>query len=808
MEAKNILNKLKPIIIIILIFSLVFFLRAEAANISGVPDQMDASYFQEDSGLPYFSEMDSYYNYRLTENFLDHGSFGDAQVNGTDMDLHSFFPPGRSAEGFTPMIAWVTVFFYHVVNLFGDFPLMEVSFWTSTVVASLCVIPAYLFIRRLTNDYGGIAAAVLVGVSTFYFSHTFAGFFDTDMFIALLSILVVWFLSESITATSEKKRIIYGVSAAISMLLFSLSWEGWWYIFYLAISAVVVYLLVSKYLFGMETFKSWSNYSSKVQWLREQPVILPLLIFVGLGSVLMFAFWGGSFFSSLMGPFSAVQLQSSTTTSAAYPNVYISVGELQVPEPDKVVTNVGGYVPVVLGILGLFILFWGITFKKPKKKPESSKKDRKRNKKRNTRKKRARAAKNVQKSAETDKAPGIELDESKVLAPGKKSNYLYYAILFTVWLLITAYSFTKGVRFVEIFAVPLALCAGIFVGFVADYLKGPIKKPSYHAIAMVVILVLVCYMPVSSANTVTNSIVPGTDDAMVNTLSWVKDNTPQNAVMTSWWDYGHLFAAKADRPVTFDGSTQNNGRAYWVAKALYTSNENLSVGILRMLSSSGDDGYLSLENYTHDTGKTVEILDKILPEDKASAQNILTTQYGLTAEQAQNVTGYTHPDNVNPDLLVTSVDMVSKAEWWSYFGNWDFSVENSTKYGYFMASANATSDNNSITIQSGNNVTVQINGTNATGYLKVGNRATQPHRLIIVSDGNKTLDQVVDNESAFSILVVKQDNNLITVAMSRNLEDSMFTRLFFMQGEGLTRFKLAHKEPAEGISEVMVWDVG
>jgi dolichyl-diphosphooligosaccharide--protein glycosyltransferase len=43
--------------------------------------------------------------------------------------------------------------------------------------------------------------------------------------------------------------------------------------------------------------------------------------------------------------------------------------------------------------------------------------------------------------------------------------------------------------------------------------------------------------------------------------------------------------------------------------------------------------------------------------------------------------------------------------------------------------------------------------------------------------------------------------------MSKELEDSMFTRLYFMQGEGLTRFKLAHEEPSEGIAEVMVWNV-
>jgi asparagine N-glycosylation enzyme membrane subunit Stt3 len=726
-KAKNILNKLKPILIVILIFSFVFFLRAETANISGVPDQMKY-YYQEDSGIPYFSEMDSYYNYRLTENLLDHGYVGDTRVNGTEMDLHSFYPPGKSVEGYSPMISWITVFFYKVANLFGDFPLLLVSFWTSAIIASLCVIPAYFFIRRLTNDYGGIAAAVLVGVSTFYFSHTFAGFFDTDMFNVLISILVIWFLSESITATEEKKKILYGVFSAISMLVFSLSWEGWWYIFYLAIVAVVVYALVAKFIFNVETFKSWSKYTSKVQWLREQPVILPLLIFVVLSSLLMIVFWGGAFFSSLMGPFTAVSLQSSTT-SAAYPNVYVSVGELRIPPfysfespEDSVVVNVGGIIPFAIGILGLLMLFWYIGTKKTKgnEKQKALKAEKPRRGEKSRRKK-ARKRRNARKKIGQEEAPEIEENKNRILGPGKRGNYLYYAILFSLWLLITAYAFTKGVRFVEMFAIPVALCAGIFVGFISDYLKNHIKKPSYHIIAMAVVLVLVCYMPVSSANTVANSIVPGTDDGMVNTLSWIKNNTPQNTVITSWWDFGHLFTAKADRPVTFDGSTQNNGRAYWVAKALYTSNENLSAGILRMLSSSGDDGYIALENHTHDTGKTVEILDKILPEDKATAQNILTTQYGFTAEQAQKILQYTHPDNVNPDLLVTSVDMVGKATWWSYFGSWDFSTNNSTNYGYFMAPANATSDNNSVTIQS-ENVTVQINGTNATGGLKIGNR--------------------------------------------------------------------------------------
>ncbi len=796
MEAKNILIKLKPFIIIILLFSLVFFLRAEAASISGVPEQSKA-FFLDDTGLPYFSEMDSYYNYRLTENFIDHGYFGDTIKDGTDWDLHSFFPPGRSAE-YPPLIVWITVFFYKLANLFGEYPLAVVCFWTPAIIASLCVIPAYLFVRKLSNEYGGIAAGILVGVATFYFSHTYAGFFDTDMFNMVLPLMVVWFFSESITTNENRRKMLFAVYAAIAMFIFSLAWEGWWYIFYLVVFVAIVYMLISKYLFKADSFTSWAKQPDKKQWLLEQPIILPLLIFVVLGLFLMFIYWGTSVFSSLLQPIAATKLQAATH-GTSYPNVFISVGEMQIPDISTVVRDVGGILPFISGILGLAMFYWKLRIKKAKgkNKAKAPKKDRKPKRGRKSRRRK-----------ETKKEIIQEKNESPIITPEVRLNYLYYAILFTVWIMITAYAFTKGVRFVEAFSLPIALSAGIFVGFIADYLKKHIQKPHYHAITMVVIIAVVCYAPVSSAHTMATLVVPGTDDAMVDSLSWVRDNSPANAVMTSWWDFGHLFAAKADRAVTFDGGSQNNARAYWVGKALFTSNEDLSAGILKMLATSGDEGYSTLENYTGNTGKTVEIMDKILVVDRANALKILTSQYNLTKEQSEKVVKHTHPTNPNPSLFVTSMDMVGKAGWWSYFGSWNFDKENSTHYIYSIAQANASSENNSVKIMGQNNVTVHITGNNITGGLQISeNQIAPPHRLIFFANGKAAVDTVINNQSTFSILVLYQDNNLITVAMNRELEDSMFTRLFFMQGSGLKRFKLAHKEPNQGISEVMVWNV-
>ena len=192
---------------------------------------------------------------------------------------------------------------------------------------------------------------------------------------------------------------------------------------------------------------------------------------------------------------------------------------------------------------------------------------------------------------------------------------MLYAILFTIWILITGFALTQGSRFIQQFSIPLMLGAGVLVGLMVPYFAKHIKNKRYLTPAVLILIALAVYAPLSSSYMFSSSIYPNVDDSMYNSLTWIKYNTPQDTVITSWWDFGHLFTAVADRPVTFDGGSQNTPRAYWVGKALLTNNEDLSAGILRMLTSSGDQGYLTLENYTHDTGKSVEVLNKILPVD-------------------------------------------------------------------------------------------------------------------------------------------------------------------------------------------------
>ncbi|AAB86096.1 oligosaccharyl transferase STT3 subunit related protein [Methanothermobacter thermautotrophicus str. Delta H] len=842
MDIQGLLERLKPFIIIVLLFSVVFYIRAEASNIGGVP--ADAKKFYEDAdGLPYFSEMDSYYNYRLTMNYLTKGIMGDTLVDGKPYDLHSYYPPGRPVD-YPPLIVYVTSAAYRVLNFFGDFSLKEVAFWMGAFIGSLCVIPAYLFVRRITNDYGGFAAALIVGLVPTYVAHTYAGFFDTDMFNFVLPLFVFWFFTEGMLASSMRGKVGYALAAAVSILVFSAAWVG--YIFYLAVLIVFVaaYLVISRYILGE---KPAGEFEGKLDWLIHQRELFPLLILIIAGGVLVGVFGG---FSSLAGAvgglIGATQIQATAQTTA-YPNVYVSVSELQVPEfittgagniflpgQNTIVGGVGGLLVFIIGVLGVGALVW--KYRQPEVVVEESEN-------------RPRAGK---------KSKFMRKKRAAVASEEMRHRYLLYAVLMAVWLIMSGYAVTKGSRFIPTFAMPLGLSAGIFTGFLVEYLRVrftttsslalivfvaavamvmpfgvsvavkllagvlaagfiySVKKPEIRAPFMMVLVVLAAVAPsVSGAHSITTSVAPGTDDGMWNSMQWVKKNTSRDTVVMSWWDFGHLFAVAADRPVTFDGGSQNTPRAYWIGKALTTSNETLSRGILTMLSTSGDLAYETLDNYTDDSGKTAEILTATLGLPREEARAVMTGRYGLSDKEADSVLRYSHPAKPKPFVLVLSSDMLGKAPWWTYFGTWDFKKKTGSRYGYYpsLASSKPQVVNNTTVIQTVNTMVDQnnvlgtiiekkANTTNAT--IAVGNNMTvqkiNPHRLTIIEGDLLVKNEVVDSDAQLSLIVIGSGNQYTTIIMNRELEDSVFTKLFLLGGFNQTSFKFLHQEPG-----VLLW---
>src|SRR3989338_9936500 len=102
-----------------------------------------------------------------------------------------------------------------------------------------------------------------------------------------------------------------------------------------------------------------------------------------------------------------------------------------------------------------------------------------------------------------------------------------------------------------------------------------------------------------SENIVRND-VPLINDAWYKALTRINENSQEDAIITSWWDFGHHFKVIADRAVTFDGTTQSTPQAHWVGRLLSTSSEKEAIGILRMLNCGAEQGTQRINEEIHD----------------------------------------------------------------------------------------------------------------------------------------------------------------------------------------------------------------
>ena len=802
MNKKTIWTITKAVVIIAVLLAVVFALKAPAADLHFFDgDNAAKAEYTDAYGLPYFSEMDSYFYLRLTEGYVDHGYVGDKLVNGSGWDMHRAAPDGRPAD-YESGIVYVASWLHDFVNnsLHWDLSVKEVAFWAGSVISTLAVIPAFIFARRITNDAGAIVSSMVIVLAPNYFAHTFPGFFDTDMFYYILAIFFVFFFVETIRNDNWIVKILCAILSIVSVGLFSQTWTG--YIFYVALMGLfaVVYLIM---ILIFKVGGDRSEYSNPLSWLIHQKDFWSIIMMgiIGFGGLIVFKGVDGALgiFGSV---FNLLNLQSASVVVGGFPNVLISVAEMQMPNligsgmnaaflasTDGMINGIGGIAIFFAGLIVLYVLASRV-WKNRKVKTTSSNVSN--NKSKPQKGKRLAASKKLDDSrkfkiALSDLSFG---KDNEIL--GDKRLTLLYATLFIVWVVVTALAVSRGSRFITTIVLPFGLMAGIFVGFAWDYIKSKMNNDkilvvcvflcaflagvplatinttygillfaaimvcgliSVYAIksnsasgaiplkkyVLITALVIALVAPsVCGAYSISHNVVPGTSDSMWNAMQWIDQTQPEDTVITSWWDFGYLFEIAADRQVTFDGGSQSGQRAFWLGQAMTTSDLELSAGIFRMLDSTGDKAVTKLVNITNNTGQSTDILIDILPKTADDAQKDLINKYGLSKEDAQEVISYTHPKNPRPVIFVASSDMLQKAGWWSYFGAWDFEKQNSTNYNYFVIQSGPQQ----VEVQKGQEGKISILSEGGVNYNAViergnGNNTTKAHMECLLDNGSE-----------------------------------------------------------------------
>ena len=276
---------------------------------------------------------------------------------------------------------------------------------------------------------------------------------------------------------------------------------------------------------------------------------------------------------------------------------------------------------------------------------------------------------------------GFYLCSFKGLDPKHFSPVLFLILSF----ILSFFAASTAVRFGIFSSIFVPFVFGVAVGSFFIFLP---KVLSSFGISLNIskVLVLICFVlllfvPLNLVDTAVDSVKssrPLITDSMFESLEFIKLNSKDDAIITSWWDYGHPYRYISDRSVTFDGASQVNPQAHWVGKLLL-ADEREGLGILRMLDCGGNNAFNSVFNVlnssnseSYDTNFVLSkrIVDSLVTLDSSDARALLSSN-NFSDEDIDTVLSYSHCSPPEGFLIVSS-DMVNKAPVWGHFGSWDF----------------------------------------------------------------------------------------------------------------------------------------
>lgn len=174
----------------------------------------------------------------------------------------------------------------------------------------------------------------------------------------------------------------------------------------------------------------------------------------------------------------------------------------------------------------------------------------------------------------------------------EKINFQY--ILLFVLFLLTLFTARGAVRLIMV----LGPIAPIFVAFLIvesiDKLRG-IKDETFKIIVGIFIILIIIgsifsfWVFYKSVHAQAYSFVPSSyNQQWQKAMSWVRDETPENAVFAHWWDYGYWVQSIGNRSTVLDGG---NAVVYW----------NYLMGRLVLTGDNQEDAleFLYNHNTTH-----------------------------------------------------------------------------------------------------------------------------------------------------------------------------------------------------------------
>jgi dolichyl-diphosphooligosaccharide--protein glycosyltransferase len=252
-------------------------------------------------------------------------------------------------------------------------------------------------------------------------------------------------------------------------------------------------------------------------------------------------------------------------------------------------------------------------------------------------------------------------------------------------------------------------------------------------------------------------------------LNWLKANSDENTLITTWWDPGHIITGYTGLKVMADGAHCGD--------ACYPYNHNIRI---------------------QDMGRVFSI------SNETEAISILQKYIGLTPQQCQELKqkfGDAVPANacnkISKMYVIASSDLIGKYYWLSYFG---------TGTGRNFVQLPLSGRDASGNLVYGNILTLAIKENQLVPIINIPQQGiinAVVKEIIFYQNGQERRFAYTNVTNAIDGLVWVDPSFQIVIFMDSQIRDSIFTKMFFFDGKDLTHFTKVFENPEVKIYKVI-----
>jgi len=526
-------------------------------------------------------EFDPYFNYRTTKYLVEEGFYNFHNW----FDDRAWYPLGRIIGGtIYPGLMVTSAFFYHILHYVNiTIEIRNICVFLAPFFSSLTVIVTYLLTKELSSSGAGLIAACLISIVPGYISRSVAGSYDNEG-IAIFCMLLTYYLWIKAVKSGS---IYWSALCAIAYFYMVSSWGG--YVFLINLIPMHVFALMIVGRFSNRIYVAYSI-------VYVLGTILSMQIsFVGFQPI------QSSEHMAAFGIFGLCQLMAFYE----YAQSKLSADQFQV-----LFKAVATLLATALAVVGTILTITG------KISPWTG-----------------RFYSLLDPSYAKNNIP-IIASVSEHQPTSWSSFYFDLQILMTMFpvgiyfcfknltdanIFIILYGMTSVyfagvmVRLMLVLAPVMCILSGIGISAIlVTYMKNmdapkvdkKLKKseenyPKKSEIATIIVFFMCFFLAnyvfhctwVTSEAYSSPSIVlsanSGNGDKIIfddfrEAYYWLRYNTPEDAKVMSWWDYGYQITAMANRTILVDNNTWNNTHISRVGQAM-ASTEEKAYEIMREL---------------------------------------------------------------------------------------------------------------------------------------------------------------------------------------------------------------------------------